>query len=308
MICLIDNTEHDCMEHLHLHLRKLKVSQEQYYTEYYNKRDLLTGDAIVFKNPEQYLNTDFANKNNLKKWLKDNPDKGKIWAINWLQKRKESKGLVLAPSHVELRSLQCPSTQYYNSIGGYSKICKQVGLQLRFTNPPMKFTPLKSDAKIIIDTREQKPLIFNRWTEIKKIDCGDYALAAPYDNHIYIERKGLLDFIGTFSKELGRFHRELERAKEANSYVVAVVENNINDALGFEYLKSIPGIRYVKTNSAHIFKNVRNTLCKFDNFQILFVNGRKEARDAVIKIFELGDSVRNIDLQLAYEEGNFILE
>jgi hypothetical protein len=308
VICLIDNAEFDSVEHLHLYLRQLKVKQSDYYEKYHSKVDLLTGEPIPFKNPEQYLNSDFLNKNNLKKYVKENPEKGKEWAINFLRKRKESKGLKYAPTQVELRSLQCPSIPYYDSIGGYNKICKELGFKIRFKSTELNFTPLPVDVKIIIDTREQKPLQFSIATETATVKEGDYSLAEQYDKNIYVERKGLLDFIGSFSKDLGRFHRELQRAKKKKSYIVMVVENDINDALGFEYLTGIPGIKYVKTNSAHIFKNLRDTLVKFTNFQVLFVSGRKEASNAVIKIFELGESVKDIDLELQYELGNLKLD
>jgi hypothetical protein len=308
VICLIDNSEFDSVEHLHLYLRKLKVKQSDYYTKYIKRTDLLTGEPIPFKNPEQYINSDFANKNNLKKYVKENPERGKEWAINFLRKRKIEKGLKFAPTQVELRSLQCPSIPYYDSIGGYNKICKELGFKIRFKSTKLEFIPLPTDAKIIIDSREQKPLRFSRATETATVKEGDYALTEPYDKQVYIERKALLDFIGTLSKDLGRFHRELQRAKKKKSYIVMVVENDINDAMGFEDLTGIPGIKYVKTNSAHIFKNLRDTLVKFTNFQVLFVSGRKEASNAVIKIFELGESVKDIDLELQYELGNLKLD
>lgn len=307
--CPIDNTSFDSLEELCGHLKVIRVKQQTFFEKYYFKKDLLTGTPIPFKTVEQYLNSDFLNKNNLKRWIKENPDKGIDWSIDFLEKRRKLKHLIYAPTQVELRSLQCPSMPYYESIGGYNLICAKLGYQIRFKNPKHIYNALPKDATIVCDTREQLPLNFPDYkVEFSKLDEGDYALAKPYDKKIYVERKSLLDVIGSFSKDLGRFHRELDRAREADSYIVMVVEKNINDTLGFEYLRGIPGIKYIKTNSAHIFKNIRDTLTKYINFQIIFVNGRREASKAVIKIFELQEQVKDIDLQFAYEMRDFKLD
>ena len=39
MKCLIDNTEHETFNELHAHLKKLKVTQEHYYTTYLGRKD-----------------------------------------------------------------------------------------------------------------------------------------------------------------------------------------------------------------------------------------------------------------------------
>ena len=88
MICLYDQTEHKTLQDLLKHLRKLKIKQEVYFNEIAPQRDLQTGEVIPFKAPaERYLKTEFANKNNLKKYLKENVN-GKDWAIRWLSDRR----------------------------------------------------------------------------------------------------------------------------------------------------------------------------------------------------------------------------
>lgn len=300
VICLEDNTTHENIEALHKYLRKLKIKQEDYYLRFYPRKDLGTGEQIPYKDYLQYFSTEFLNKNNLKKFVKEKPEEAKEWAINWLKKRKEEKELVYAPCQVELRSLMSPSIPYFDKIGGYNKICAGLGYKIRY-NQKFEEKLLPVGAELIVDTREQLPLnIKDTKTLVAKVDCGDYALNGEHDQGIYIERKGLSDFTGTLSKDLGRFKRELQRAKNSGSYIIVLVENNINDALGFNFL---PQMRYTKATPAHIFKNVRDIMYEFDNVQFLFVKNRREAASAVSKLLAAGDQVKNIDLELAYELG-----
>ncbi len=296
IICPADNTEHIDLESLLQHLKKIKIKQKDFFLKYYNKQDLLTGEYIEFKSPDQYLNTDFVTKTNLKKWIKLNPEKGKEWAINFLKKRKEEKQLVFAPTQVDLRSLNCPSIPFFQQNGGYKDICEQLGLSVRFGYNKIEgaeFSVSKSCQSVIIDTREQLPLKLATKIISKKLNVGDYGLDGDEDKGIYIERKNLNDFVGTLS-EYSRFEKELERAKESNSYIIMLVESDINDALGFNFL---PQMKWTKTNPSHIFKNLRDLNNKFNNFQTLFVAGRIEAAKAVIKLLSLGEVVKSHDLQ-----------
>jgi hypothetical protein len=303
--CLIDDSGFKTLEHLHLYLRKLKIKQSEYYEKFLPRQDLGTGEVIKYKDYEQYFSTDFLNKNSLKRYLKQNPEKGKEWAINWLKKRKGSKGLVYAPTQVELRSLMCPTMHYYESIGGYNKIVEEIGYKIKFNNTKLKYSALNKDTVIITDTREQKPLSIEKYkTKIECVKYGDYALEGRYDKKIYVERKSIADFVGSFGKDLGRLKREIQRAKDDNGYLVVLVENDLNTALSFNYL---PQLKFSKVTPSHIFKNVRDILHEFDNVQFLFVDGRKEAARAIIKIFELGESVKNIDLEFCYEFGSLKL-
>lgn len=313
VICQFDKTEHESIEALHKHLRRFKIKQETYHMEYNPRFDMLTGERIPFKSYEQYITQEFKDKNSLKKWLKLNPDKGPKWAIEWLRRRKEEKGLIYAPSQAELRSLFCPSMPYYDSIGGYYKIAESLGFKTRYTDEKPVFTPLPADAAIIQDTREQKALILGVKTTCHKVDEGDYALAAPHDQGVYIERKSLTDFISSLSARkvkkkgggedsaLDRIERELVRAADKGHYIVMMVESDINTALGFDHLPHIK--QRTKVSSSYIFKNLRDLLVKYPlSFQVVFVNGRVDAAQKLVKIFQLGNQVRRIDLQNALEK------
>jgi len=316
ILCPVDDSVHDSLESLHAHLKDIRYKRSSFYERYYPRQDVLTGEKIPFKESHMhdiagYLDQKFAKKNNLKKWLKLNPEEGKKWAIEWLKKRKEEKGLVYAPSQAELRSLLCPSMPYYDFIGGYYKITRELGFQDRYMDEVPVFTPL-GDATIIQDTREQNPLHLKHKVVVAKVDEGDYALDAAHSQGVFVERKSLSDFCGTLSSRkierkksedssFARFDRELARALEQGHYIVMLVEENINNALGFEYL---PHMQRVQASASHIFKNLRDLLVKYPlSFQVVFADGRVDAADKLVKILAMGKQARRIDLQNALEKG-----
>ena len=232
VICKIDGETFDTDKELHKHLRKHKMRMAEYYQTYYPRYDLHTKDIIKFKNKEQYLTTDFNSRTNLRMWLKDQPEEvRKDYCRNVLIDRKEKKELIYAPSQVELRSIMSPPIQYYNEIfgwDGYYKLCSELGFKKRYSN----FGEIVSGAeydkpeyKIFIDTREQKPLKFNRGVEIKTLKFGDYAFSNKTAScNCYIERKSLSDLIGTLSGGYERFTREIKRAEEDDAYLIVLVE------------------------------------------------------------------------------------
>lgn len=286
---------------MHALLKRFRIKQADYWTHYHPRFNVATGELLTYKNYEQYMTQEFDDKNQLKAWIKKEPELAKKWAINWLRIRKEEKMLTYAPSQAELRTLLSPSMVYYESIGGYYQITKELGFQDRYDLKPLVFNQLQPDAIIIQDTREQTPLKLSIPTTISKVDCGDYALAAPYDVGIYIERKSLGDFCGTMSKGNARFRRELERATKRGHYIVMLVESDIESAQSFPFL---PHTRHVKARPQFIFKQMRDLLVDFPfSFQIVFVDGRIEAAQKLIKIFQLGEQVKTTDLQYSYEQG-----
>lgn len=308
--CHIDQSPHVSREALHTHLKRLRVKQETYYTTHETRRDLLTGEPLPFKTVAQYLAAEFTDKNSLKRYLKEKPVEGRAWAVEWLRKRKAEKGLVYAPTQTELRTLMCPTMHYYESVGGYNAICAELGYRIRFAGT-LEERALPADTTIIVDSREQLPLRFpdTVQTLTAKLSCGDYGLIAGDDKGVYIERKALPDLVGTLSprtvermtsddSNLCRFARELERAKEVGAYLVLLVESDLTTALGFNHL---PHMRHTKVRPECVFKQLRDLLHRFDNFQPLFVAGRKECANAVLKLLALGDQVRHVDLQFEHE-------
>lgn len=299
VFCLIDNTEHDCREYLHNYLKKIGISQEKYYVEYVKKYDLLTGEPIKFKSVDQYLNSDFNDKRNMKKWLLSQGKIAENWSVDWLKKRKENKSLVYSPSQVELLSLMAPSMHFYQRFCNYYELCDSIGLKNKFSLLPIKRDDFKPVKSLIQDTREKKPLNFKDIKiEIAKLDVGDYGLPEKQSKNIYIERKSISDFAQTVTRDLGRFEREIERAKVNDKYLIVLVETALSSALHFDYL---PQMQFSQVKPVHAFKNVRELLQKYNNIQFLFVNGRVEAANYLIKIFGLETIAKNIDLQWYYD-------
>jgi len=98
-----------------------------------------------------------------------------------------------------------------------------------------------------------------------------------------------------------RFQRELDRAVKENLYVIMMVEANINDAQRFNYL---PQTKHVKASPSYVLHQMRDLLARYpNNLQVLFVDGRVEAAKKLTKVLEMGNQVRVIDVQYAYEKG-----
>ena len=88
--------------------------------------------------------------------------------------------------------------------------------------------------KIIVDTREQKPLPFKVAgiiTEIKReaLSVGDYMVEFEdgYRPKTTIERKSKADLYGTLSKGYTRFKKELQRADNQEVHIIILVESSL---------------------------------------------------------------------------------
>ena len=280
--CKICDKEFEKDKSLHLHIKAHKLSIEQYYHQNFPRHDLHTKELIKYKNKDQYFSSDFNNKRNLKSWLKSIPNKqAQEYCTTLLQKRKEEKGLVYAPTQVELRTLPMPPIQYYELLfDSYYKLCKKIGYKNKFKCIPTKkeYEETYSDDHLIyIDSREQKPLEIEDFpTEVRGLKFGDYCLNdKEKTQNTYIERKSVPDLIGTLSSGLERFKNEINRAAEENAYMVILVERNLNDCLAFNRLKHVYK-KNTRVTPDFIFHNIRDLIQEFSHIQFLFVNGRDE--------------------------------
>ena len=305
VICKVDGKEFKDEKSLHLALRGYGLNKEKYYHQYYPKKDLLTGETINFKTKEQYLNSDFNDKNNMKKWLKSQQlENSKEYCIDLLKKRKKDKNLIYSPCQIELRTIMSPSIVFYNKIfDDYYDVCSSLGLENKFIHPKNisnQFNfKLNKDDTIYVDTREQNWLKFNIPFEIKTLPYGDYTCSNDNCN-CYIERKSLSDFISTLSVgNLERFKKEIEKARQNQSYLVVVIEEKLQSALSFQYLPHIS--KKIKATPEFIFHNVRSLLQEYDNLQFLFVDGREEMKRTIEAILASKCFYKRVDLQLAYD-------
>ena len=93
-----------------------------------------------------------------------------------------------------------------------------------------------SDFTIAIDTREQKPWVFDN-SEVKTLKTGDYSIVG-YEDSIGVERKSLADFVGSIGKGRKRFSAEMDRAKEIKHFCV-IVEGSWFDLMTGNYRSNI---------------------------------------------------------------------
>jgi hypothetical protein len=305
VICKVDGKEFKDEKSLHFALRSYGLNKEKYYHAYYPKKDLLTGETINFKTKDQYLNSDFNDKNNMKKWLKEQPsEKAQEYCKNLLIKRQKDKSLIYSPTQIETRTIMSPSIIFYNKIfDDYYNLCSSIGLKNKFIHPNNITSQFKNKLTnrdtIYVDTREQSWLKFDIPFEIKTLSFGDYSCSNENCN-CYIERKSLSDFISTLSvKNFDRFKNEIDKTKKNNSYLIVIIEEKLTNALNFQYLPHIN--KKIKATPEYIFHNVRSLIQQYDNLQFLFVDGRNEMKRVIESIFASKCFYNKIDLQLAYD-------
>lgn len=106
-------------------------------------------------------------------------------------------------------------------------------------------------VKIIVDSREQKPLPIaeSSFDEVytAALPYGDYTVTIN-DAHTNVcwERKSLGDLFGTMTKGYERFKREMERAKKDKAYMELLVEASMTEVgAGYKYSR-FPGSAMLK--------------------------------------------------------------
>lgn len=307
VICKACDQAFDSERQLHAHIKVHDLRLVEYYQKHYPRHDLFDNNIIRFKNKDQYFSSDFNSRLNLKNWLNKIPlESAKKYCKGALQQRKTKKNLFYTPTQVELRSVLCPPIHYYQKIfGDYYKLCEEMGFVNKITRYPTQFkyghAYQNPKYKILVDTREQLPLNFNRETVVQTLKFGDYAFSDERAScGAHVERKSIGDFIGTLSGGYERFCREIERAGEAKSNLIVLVEESIDNCLNFNSLPQVYK-KNTKVTPDYVFFNVREILQKYPYVQFLFVNDRREASETIEKIFACGCAHKDVDLQLAYD-------
>lgn len=287
----------------HKHLRSHKIRLVEYYQKHYPRYDKYDNTLIKFKNKDFYFNNDFNTRINLKLWLnKVSPEEAKTYVRNYLKRRKIAKGLKYAPTQVELRTLPLPGMTYLNNLfGSYYQFCEELGLEIKYPRNKFYLTPSNiKKNKIIVDTREQKPLKFTLKIKTEGLKFGDYKLDDDEATcKCYIERKSIPDFYGTFSSGYERFKREVFRAQEAGASLIIVVEGTLDEIPKFPYQRQVYG--RISIAPEYLYHNVRELIQRYPHVQFLFVNGRDEAVRVIEKIFASNCEYKEIDLQYAYD-------
>jgi hypothetical protein len=285
------------------HIKKthdLKI--DHYLKQHLNKKDLLTKEVIEFKSFEQYLLTDFVNKNNMLKWLKLEKDKlAKNFLLNKIIDHSKLKSVCYFPSSAEMRTVS-----YLPSIKTYEFFFPDLNDFIKSTNLQSRYSYNKNELNfnficqknITVDTREQKPIKLKDYEIInEKLEFGDYSC----DGLLAVERKSLNDLVSTLSSGFDRFNREIERAKDANGYIIVVTECDINKFLSFSYSRAG---RFAKASTDFVFHRFREICKNFpENVQFCFSGGRKESSDLIPKILSLDvDAAKSVDFQYLIEQ------
>lgn len=296
MVCKICSKEFPGDAEFHKHLRSHKITQCEYFQKFHPRFDLFDKSIIKFKNKDYYFNTSFNSRGNLKRWLSSaSPEVGQKYVRDYLTIRKEKKGLVYAPSQIELRTMPLPGLKYIKEhFGDDKQFFLDIGLKPRFTQEFLDeslFTDI-SNKVIFTDSREQCPLEFDNTTRTKGMKYGDYRIAG---SHIRIERKSVADMWGTLSGGFERFNREIIRAKKDGAYLVILVEGPFDELEKFPLQAQVRN--KIKIGIEYINHNIRDLLQKHQNIQILFTKNREEASRIIQKIFSAGEQVKNVDLQ-----------
>jgi len=283
---------------LHMHISKIhKITLAEYYVNFYQRKDLHTGDLLPFSNKIDYFEVDFLNNNNLLSWLEyADVEEAKKYLLNRLSHRIKSKKLKNAPCHTEAILNELPSIDLYKRFfGSYSKACEELKIMPLFGKNIMKDffkeNDFFNDLKILIDTREQQPLSFKNSMDMK-LDFGDYTLGSPHYDYTYVDRKSETDFKGTFSSGVDRFKRELDRAKGFSSYIFVVVESTIDDIINNNTSSAY------KSNLPYVWHNIREISHEYKgSCQFVFSGGRKESEEIIPKILFYGKKLWDVDLQ-----------
>lgn len=143
---------------------------------------------------------------------------------------------------------------------------------------------------IIYDTREQKPLTFERFLENNNLElikdtlsCGDYTLGGfdipcQIDDSIIIERKkDCQELIGNLGTNWERFKNELEQmSKFKHKFILVCGDQN------FQWLYDK---KYTKLSPAFIFRQLAQIQINY-GISIIFLGNRESVEEYIFRIFK----------------------
>jgi len=282
---------------LHSHIKKHNLTVAEYYTKFYPRKNMLTGKPMPFKTKKEYFSKDFSSRSQMRQWI-DSSNKKDVakYIYKKLEERINEKSMTSAPCHIDLELSNLPPLDSYREIfGSYGKVCERIGIKPTHTKPMISdfFNEnfIKREMKILIDTREQKPLSFNA-SESLKLDFGDYTVGGSDYSYTYIDRKSESDFKSTVSVGLDRFKRELDRVRQFNSFMYVLVESSIDK------VKKNNVFAPHRSNLAYIWHNTKTLARDYsDVCQFLFSGGRKASEYLVPRLLKCGKRLWDCDVQ-----------
>jgi len=302
--CKVCAAEFDSTRSLHAHIKSHSLYLADYYCKYYPRYNLLTGEQLPFKSREDYFAKSFSNRRELKLWAKTaKQEKVAEYILDQLKNRIQSKSLSRGPSHLELELYDLPSIDLYKRFfGSYSKACIEAGVKpLFYKNITEDFfldNSMMSEIEVVVDTREQKPLDFVN-PKVMKLDFGDYTTTGKNYTKTFVDRKSESDFKSTMSTGFKRFTKELERARDFNSYLYIVTESSIDK------IKRNNNYSTHKSKLDYIWHNMRVLSHEFaDTCQFIFSGDRNASKKIILKLLTSGDSLWNTDVQYFIDKQN----
>jgi hypothetical protein len=284
----------DSLKSLHSHIKKHDMLLGDYYVKNFQRKNKLTGELLPFKNYEEYFEKDFSQPHQLMDWCKISPFVTvKNYIGDILDKRIKAKNLKSGLSSIELWTLGLPDIDVYKKyFGSYTDACKYCLTEPMFNSKlPKEFWDDYSDAKILVDTREQKPLIFKK-SSILKLDIGDYAVSGNNYNYTHVDRKSFEDFCSTVTVSYNRFAKELDRCRSLGCYLFIVTEAPLYSIE--DYNKK----SFKKFNLKYVFHNMRELQREYsDCCQFVFSGSRTASVELIPKLLVLGRSLWKTDIQ-----------
>ena len=280
---------------LHAHLKVHGIFVAEYYCKHFPRHDLLTGDAIQFKEKNEYFSSFFSNRENMIEWLSITSTKeAQDVVLKMLSRRIKEKKLTVAPNEVELFFANLPPISEYKKLfGSYTKACELAECKPALTGKlSSEWNNDFSKKKIYYDSREQKPLQFAN-SECLKLDTGDYSTMGDDFSNTFVDRKSFDDWCGTLvGSNLERFRREIIRCKTQNCFLWVVIECPLTET--FNLSKS----SYHKPNISYVAHNMRALSSEFPrHLRFLFSGSRENSQLIIPKILCLGNKLENVDLQ-----------
>lgn len=295
--CKICGSKFRSERSLHTHIKAHGILLAEYYTTYYPRYNLYTGELIPFKNKDQYFSTYFSNNVELEKWAAT-AEREHVQQIllDMLSKRIISKDLQYAPNHLELKLLDLPEIEIYKIFfGSYNEACRRLQVE-PLLNKSIKSKFLKenknlNDIEILIDTREQNPLKFPN-SKSHKLDFGDYTATGEYYNKTYIDRKSETDFKSTMTVGFDRFKKELQRTVDFDSFLYIVIESSTEKVIRNNNFGPH------KSNLTFVWHQMRVLSHEFARrCQFVFSGGRKRSENLIPILLDAGPEMWHSDIQ-----------
>jgi hypothetical protein len=150
-------------------------------------------------------------------------------------------------------------------------------------------------SKLIIDTREQRPIFNPKYFQSKKLEVGDYTIK-ELENIAHAERKSPQDLYQSIIQDHQRFVRMLIRAKDLNIKIKIFVECSKQ---GFANKAWSEQAGKLKTPGETLLK-ILNTLSERYDMTIEWCNGRVDMQKRILEWFsrELTQHNKNREIML----------